>query len=86
MEIKEIEKELLIKASKKNLRYILTHGGFINNCNLSKSEYMLLNNLAHEIQDNNIVILIEDMAFSPYITGYNGGYVLAGIKISTVVS
>ena len=86
MELKTIEKELLIKAVKKDVSYILTHGGFINNCELSKGEHELLNNLAYEIKEKDIAIVIDNKAFTPYITGYNGSYTLAGIKISTVVS
>ena len=85
MSTKEIEKELLIKASKKDVKYILTHSGFVNNCTLSKGECELLNNLSHEMQNNDIAFVIDNKVFSPYITGYNGGYVLAGIKISTAV-
>jgi hypothetical protein len=85
MELKTIEKELLIKAAKKNVKNILTHGGFVNNCNLSDGDRKLLRNLSAEIKENDIAIIIEDKVFTPYIAGYNGGDALAGIKISKAI-
>ena len=86
MELKNNVKEALIKASKKDVNYILTHGGFINNCDLSESEINLLHDLAKEINKKNIVIVIDDKAFTTYMSGYNGGYTIAGIKINSIVS
>lgn len=86
MELKTIEKELLIKASEKQVSYILTHDGFINNCELTKGERELLNELVKEMEDKDIAVVIGDKVFSLYVTSYNGGHTTAGIKISKVIS
>jgi hypothetical protein len=85
MELKLIEKELLIKSLNNNDDgLILTHGGFINNCGLSKGEIELLNNLAIEMKNNKTAIVLNNKVFSPYVTGYDGGIALAGIQISAI--
>jgi hypothetical protein len=85
MKLKEIERELLLKGSKKEVKYILTHNGFINNTDITNGEKQLLNDLAKRLNETDNVIIIDNIAFGVYVTGYNGGYVVAGIKVSNVI-
>lgn len=85
MELKEIEKELLLKGAEKEVKYILTHGGFVNNTEMTKGELQLLNDLANRLNDTDTAIVIDNFVFGVYVTGYNGGNALAGIKISKAI-
>lgn len=85
MELKEIERELLLKGAEKEVKYILTHHGFINNTEMTKGELMLLDDLANRLNDTDTAIVIDNFVFGVYVTGYNGGNALAGIKISRAV-
>jgi len=85
MELKEIERELLLKGAEKEVKYILTHGGFINNTEMTKGELQLLNDLANRLNDTDTAIVIDNFIFGVYATGYNGGIALAGIKISKAI-
>lgn len=86
MELKTIQKELLIKATRKSISYILTDLRLINNCQFSKGEKELLHSLALEIYEKDITIIINDHAYYPYVTGYDGTYIIAGIKITNIIS
>lgn len=77
-------KKLLKKCLKQNVEYVLTHRGFVNNCNLTDIEYSYLQLLAKELESDAIVIIFDDTALTPYITSYNGGYELAGIKFNKI--
>lgn len=86
MELKDIEKELLVKATEKEVKYILTHSGFINNCELTKGELQLLHDLANRFNDNDIAAVINNFVFTAYISSYNNETALAGIKISKAIN
>jgi uncharacterized protein YbgA (DUF1722 family) len=77
-------KNILLKCLKKDKSYVLTHTGFINNCDITEEERESLRNLAEEIRGRNLVICFDNIAITPYVTSYNGGYVLAGIKFNEV--
>ncbi len=85
MKIKKVEKELLLRGSEKGLSYILTHTGFNFNMELSDTEWKILSDLAIKITNTDSAIIINDLVFVPYWTGYNGGTALAGIKIKKAV-
>lgn len=86
MELKEIEKEILVKCATKEVSYILTSNGFINNCGLTEGEIKLLHELAKELKQNDFAILLNGKIYTPYMTDYNNGYILAGIKIYSILS
>lgn len=85
MKVKQIEIELLLKGAKKEVKYILTHSGFVNNTGMTKGEIDLLNDLANRLNDTDTVIVIDDYVFGVYVTGYNKSYALVGIKISKAI-
>lgn len=76
--------ELLLKAYAKLETKILCHNGFVNNCNLTPGEAEFLQKFAIELKRENAVYIIDDICFAPYITGYNGSNVLAGIEIKKI--
>ena len=77
-------KNILLKCLKKDKEYVLTHTGFINNCDITEKERESLHDLAEEMKFDNLVICFDNTAITPYVTSYNGGYVLAGIKFNKV--
>lgn len=83
--IKIIEKELLLKAVEKGVNVICTHRGFRNYIDFSSGEIELLNDLANRIYTNDLVIVIDDKAFTPFRSDYNGNQELVGIKINTII-
>jgi hypothetical protein len=85
MKIKEIEKELLMKAAHGGANHILTHYGFIHDPKITNGEIELLHDLAHRLHENDAAFIIEDFAFTAYIDSYNGGCVNAGIKINEAI-
>ena len=82
--MKQDLKKILQKCIAQNVEFVLTHKGFINNCKLTDIEYSYLQLLAEELKSDAIVIIFDDIAFTPYITSYNGSHVLAGIKFNKV--
>ena len=85
MEVKQIEVELLLKGAERNVKYILTHTGFINNTGMSAGELSLLGDLSKRLEETDTAIVVGDFVFSAYITGYNNGNTLAGIKINKAI-
>ena len=85
MKLKETERELLLKGSKKDVKYILTHNGFMNNTSITKNEKKQLNDLAIRLNETDSVIIIDNVAFGVYVTGWYGDAVVAGIKVSNVI-
>jgi len=77
-------KKILQKCIAQNVEFVLIHKGFINNCKLTDIEYSYLQLLAEELKSDAIVITFDDIALTPYITSYNGGVVLAGIKFNKI--
>lgn len=77
-------KKMLQKCLKQDKNYVLLHDGFTDNCNLTKTEKEQLLKLAEELYLKNLVIVFDNTAFTPYITSYNGGQVLAGIKFNNI--
>ena len=77
-------KKILLKCKSKDVGYILTHDGFIDNCDLNREELSHLRELASELQDRDLIITFDGIAISPYVTSYNGGQVLAGIKFNNL--
>lgn len=77
-------KKILQKCINQEVKYVLTHDGFINNCNLKGNEAMYLEDLAIEMRVGGLVIIFDDVAITPHITNYNGGSVLAGIKFNKI--
>tara|TARA_R110000803_G_C11910445_1_gene313175 strand:+ start:666 stop:926 length:261 start_codon:yes stop_codon:yes gene_type:complete len=86
MKLKEIEKELLVKGTEKEVKYILTHFGFMNNCELTKGELQLLHDLANRLNDTDTAAVVNNFVFTAYISSYNGGTALAGIKINKAIN
>ncbi len=82
--MKQDLKKILQKCVVKNVDYVLTHRGFINNCNLNSNEIHTLSKLAEEMNNDNLVIIFDGIAFTPYTTSYNGSHVLAGIKFNKI--
>lgn len=76
--------ELLLKAHATGETKILCHYGFRNNCNLTQGEAEFLQNFAIELKEENAVYITNDICFAPFITGYNGSNVLAGIEIKKI--
>lgn len=77
-------KKMLQKCLKQDKNHVLLHDGFINNCNLTKTEKEQLLKLAEELYLKNLVIVFDNIAFTHYITSYDGGQVLAGIKFNNI--
>lgn len=77
-------KNILLKCLKKEKEYVLTHIGFINNCDITEEEREVLHNLAKEMKGDNLVICFDNVAITPYITSYNGEHVLAGIQFNKI--
>jgi hypothetical protein len=77
-------KKLLLKCLKQNVQFVLTHEGFTNNCNLTDEEIGIVHKLADEMKISDLVICFDDVALTPYITSYNGSYLLAGIKFNKI--
>ena len=78
-------KKILKKCLEQNVEYVLTHKGFINNCDLTDIESSYLHLLAVELDSDDAVIIFDDVALTPYTTSYNGGYTLAGIKFNKII-
>jgi len=83
--LEQTEKEVLLKASKNGVKYILTHRGFTNNCKLSDDEIELLHSLAYYINKKDLSIVIEDNVYTAYFSSCYNDIVLAGIKINKLV-
>ena len=77
-------KKMLQKCVEQGEDYVLLRAGFNNNCNLPHNQIESLYKLAEEMKEDTLVIIFDDIAFTPYITSYNGGYVLAGIKFNKI--
>ena len=77
-------KKMLQKCVEQGEEHVLLRPGFNNNCNLPYNQIESLYKLAEEMNNDNLVIIFDDIAFTPYITSYNGGYVLAGIKFNKI--
>ena len=75
---------MLQKCVEQGEGYVLIGEGFSNNCNLQQNQIESLYKLAEEMKEDNLVIVFDDIAFTPYITSYNGGHVLAGIKFNKI--
>ena len=84
--LKTIEYELLEKAVKENLSVINTHRGMSNHLEFSKGELEILNELANRIFLDDLTIVINNKAFTPFISNYNGSNTLVGLKITTIIS
>lgn len=77
-------KKILKKCWEQNVEYVLTHKGFVNNCDLTNIEYSYLNLLAVELNSDATIIIFDNIALTPYVTSYNGGHTLAGIKFNKI--
>ena len=75
-------KKLLQKCLKKKVEYVLLKEGFNNNCDLDSLEINLLQDLTIELNTSDLVITFDDVAVTPYITSYNGGDTLVGLKFN----
>jgi hypothetical protein len=84
--LKTIEYELLEKAVKGNLSVINTHRGMSNHLEFSNGELEILNELANRIFLDDLTIVINHKAFTPFISNYNGSNTLVGLKITTIIS
>lgn len=82
MKLKKIERELLLKGLKKSVKCILTHNGFISDAEMTEVELSLLDDLANKLNETDTSVVIGDFVFCAYITGYDGGEAVAGIKIN----
>lgn len=80
-----LEIELLEKSIIKDVRVIYTHFGFTNNCNLSNGEKELLNTLAIKMDEMDEAAIVSDKVLTPFFSGWDGGTVLSGIKISSII-
>ena len=77
-------KKMLQKCVEQGEDYVLLIAGFNNNCNLAHNQIESLYKLAEEMKEDNLVIVFDSIAFTPYITSYNGSHVLAGIKFNKI--
>ena len=75
-------KKLLQKCLNRKVEHVLLKEGFNNNCDLDSLEINLLQDLAIELNTSDLVITFDDVAVTPYITSYNGGDALAGLKFN----
>ena len=77
-------KKMLQKCVAQKVDYVLLHYGFIENCKLTKTEREALQKLLEEMKSGKLVIVFDNIAFTPYITSYNGSHITAGIQFNTV--
>ena len=77
-------KKMLQKCVEQRESCVLLRPGFNNNCNLAHNQIESLYKLAEEMKEDNLVIVFDSIAFTPYTTSYNGSHVLAGIKFNKV--
>ena len=86
MELKEIERELLLKGAAKNRKFIPTNSNIVEHHEMSKGEAQLLHELATKLFEEYKCVIIEDsIIFSPSIRVIKGRLEVRGIDVRTAI-